>query len=194
MRITDAAGKNFGAKVNERNQISTTAQTLNTADSANHLGNSYNVNTGDVLISGAADSAVLYFKNNEDENVFIDAVAVGLGTGDGGEIAKITVVRNPTAGDIVTDASAVAMNQNRNYGSSKSLTADAFKGKSGGTMTGGNDIIQFYQTRNGRLFGTVGMELQKGNSIGIKINPELISAGINVYAALIMYKEDELLE
>ena len=50
------------------------------------------------------------------------------------------MLRNPTAGTIVSGASAVAMNANRNFGSANTATAAIYSGKVGGTLTGGTDL------------------------------------------------------
>jgi hypothetical protein len=152
-------------------------------------GNAYNINTGDVSFSAAG--TLIYVKNNEDRDLVIEALAVGVGnTGTHSDIGNITLVRNPTGGDLITDATAVSMNQNRDFGSNKTLTVDDYKGKSGGTLTGGNNIAQFYQGANGRLFADINLILPKGSSIGITYDPNLSSGSVNAYAAIICYLKD----
>ena len=105
--------------------------------------------------------------------------------------ARITVVRNPTAGTIVDNATAVAINQNRNFGSNATLSADVYKGATGNTMTGGNDYLLLYQGLSSRLFATISTDLPRGSSIGIKIDPQTSSnTSLAVYAALICYLRD----
>jgi hypothetical protein len=102
----------------------------------------------------------------------------------------VTLKRNPTGGTLISGATNVDMNQNRNFGSNIALTADVYKGASGNTVTGGNDIAQFYQTGQGRLFASIGFDLPKGSSIAIEIDPNLSSGSVNVYAAIIGYVRD----
>lgn len=192
MIIEDGTGTGKKAMVDGNNRVHTSAVTRTESHESIDRGDAYNLNTGVVNLTGSADSALLYLKNNETNSFVVSSIVVGLGSHDGvSDSAVVTVVRNPTTGDIVTDVVNVDMNQNRNFGSSKTLTADAYKGKITGSMTDGDDIILFYQTAPGRLFGSIDLELTKGDSIGIKVNPNLLSGSVNVYAAIIGYVEDE---
>ena len=139
---------------------------------------------------------MMYLKNNETQPIIVEAIAIGSGDIQGGGAASddmiVTIVRNPTAGDIVTDATAVDMNANRNFGSANTL-ADSlvYKGKDGGTMTDGSDAAKLYTGQGSRLFAGINIELTKGTSIGIKIDPNLSSGTINAYAAIICHVKDE---
>ena len=97
------------------------------------------------------------------------------------------MIRNPTGGDLISDATAVDMNQNRNFGSSKTLTADVYKGKSAGTITGGDDIVLLYQGTDSRLFASLILQVPKGQSIAIKIDPKLSSGSVKAYCAAVCY-------
>ena len=132
---------------------------------------------------------VTNFKNQEDEDLFIDAIAVGLTNGTESDIQKITVIRNPTAGTIVSSARTADMVINRNFGSAKQLDDSlAYKGADGETFTDGTDTALFFQSDNGRLFAPVSLILPKSTSIGIEIDTNLSSGSIGVYAALICHQ------
>lgn len=154
------------------------------------LGDAYNLNTGIVaLTDGTVDSAIMYFKNNNPTDYILSALAFGMNT-RGGTIndgAVVTMIRNPTAGTIVDDATAISMNQNRNFGSSKTLTADIYKGAQGKTFTDGTDIGIFNLGSGPRLFASIDFILPQGTSLGLKILPECTGA-VDVYAALIGFK------
>ena len=191
MIFEDGTGTGKKAMVDGNNRIHTSAVTKTEAHDSIDSGDAYNLNTGPINLTGSADSALLYLKNNETNSFVVSSIVIGLGSHDGmSESAEVTVVRNPTTGDIITDAVNVDMNQNRNFGSSKTLTANAYKGKITGSMTDGDDIILFYQTAPGRLFASIDLELTKGDSLGIKVNPNLLSGSVNAYAAIIGYIED----
>jgi hypothetical protein len=190
--IRDGAGQGYLAKVNGNQRLYTNAITVSEDQQATKLGNSFNINSGIITLTDAADTPVLYVKNNEEQALHITAIAVGLGpsTGGSGGIPKVTVIRQPTAGTIVDNATAVDINSNRNFGSSNSLTVDAYKGATGNTMTDGTDHLILFQTANGRLFATIDEILPKGSSIGIKIDPQASNTSMDVYAALICHLED----
>jgi hypothetical protein len=150
---------------------------------ATENGDSYNLNTGNIGLTSQTESAILYFKNNESRDFIIDAIAIGVdSSGTTGNDSLVTLVRNPTSASFST---AVDMNQNRNFGSSKTLTADVYKGAEAATLTGGNDIAQFYMDAGSRLFAGINFVLTKGDSLGIKIDTDTTAGTTNVYAALI---------
>ncbi len=107
------------------------------------------------------------------------------------EMVKITVVRNPTAGTIVDNATAVDINSNRNYGSSLTLSDSlAYKGATSETMTDGDDHILIQAALSSRVFATIDEVIPKGKSLGIKIDPPAGNTSMVVYAALICHLED----
>ena len=130
---------------------------------------------------------------SHDQDLIIDSVALGIGTSTTlttHNIPKLTLVRNPTGGGIIGSALAVAQNQNRNFGSSKTLTVDAYAGSNSYTVTGGNNIAQFYQGTNGRLFANIGFALTKGDSIAMTLQPNFSVGSTTVYGAWICHLKD----
>lgn len=188
MIIDDGTGTGTKAAVTTTNRLRVQAITESEAQHAIEAGEGYNINTGNITFSAAG--TLLYLKNNEDQDMLIDAIAVGVGTGTTSDIGEITIEQNPTGGDLISDATAVAMNANRNFGSSKTLTADVYKGKSGGTSTGGTDTILFYQGTNGRLFASIDLVVPKGSSIAITYDPKLSSGSVKAYAAAVIHLKE----
>ena len=131
-------------------------------------------------------------KNNESTDLHITAIAVGFGAsaGGSGDPNLITIIRNPSLGTIVSNATDVDINSNRNYGSTNVLSVDAYKGATGSTMTDGVDHILFYQGSSGRLFAPIEEQLPPTKSIGVKITPQSGNTSLNIYAALICHLED----
>jgi len=188
--IEDGSGDSYTAKVDLNKRLHTRSVSLTEHHDSTDLGDSYNINTGVVTLTTANDSAVLYVKNNEEKGLNISAIVVGMGpsTGGSGGIPKITMVRNPTAGTIVSGATAVDISSNRNFGSSNILSADAYKGDGTAmTFTDGTEHIISFQTANGRAFFTVDEILPKTKSIGIKIDPQAGNTSMDVYVALVCY-------
>lgn len=184
MKIGDGTGQGKFAKVGPKNRLHVHSVAEPEAVQSASEGNAYNINTG--LISITADATLLYFKNNEDKDFVVEAVALGSFEGiTHSDDPYITLSRNPTGGDLITDATAVSMNQNRNFGSSKVLDADAYAGKVGGTVTGGNDIAILQVTPGGRSFYTINFIIPKGNSVAIDLTANVSSGSANYYAAII---------
>lgn len=183
--ILDGTGSGKAAAVGNDNRLKTRAITETVIQAANDDGEGFNFNTGPVSITG--NTAIMYLKNNGDRDLIVDAIAVGLGTATVSNPPRLFVVKNPTAGTIVSGASSVSMNQNRNFGSSEVFDGLVYKGASGDTFTDGSDTILFYQNANGRLYASTDVQLPKGTSIGIRIEPQLSSGSISVYAALVCH-------
>jgi len=187
-QIEDGLGSGRRAKV-DRNNALLTQTIMETGDAeASNNGDAYNINTGDIAYTGTGDSSLIYLKNNEDRDLHIDAIAVGVGllTATITDSVRVTLINGPTGGDLISDATAVDMNQNRNLGSTRTLEALAYKGKNGGTVTGGNDIGQFYLSSQSRLYAPIKLVLPKGSSAALKVDLNT-SGGGNVYAAFVCH-------
>lgn len=188
--IKDGTGKGYQLKVGSDNRAQVRAvvepEVIHNAES----GNAYNFNTG--LISITGDATLMYLKNNSDNQFILTGIALGSFEGiTHSDDPYITLVRNPTGGDLISDATAISMNQNRNFGSSKTATVDIYKGKVGGTITGGNDIAILQSTPGGRSFYTIDFILPKGSSIAVKLTANVSSGSANMYCALIGYFKDD---
>ena len=196
--INAGSGVTIGMHVdkNEQAHVFSTTRTIN--EQATSLGNSYNINSGSIALTSSSDSGVFYFKNDEfpvngESSFIIDAIAIGIdNAGTTTKNSTITVVRNPSTGTLISGASAVAMNQNRNFGSPNTLnsTSYAYKGVEGSTITNGNDIAIFFQSAGSRGYYTVDFELTKGSSIGVKLNTYTSSGTTNAYIAIIGHRKD----
>jgi hypothetical protein len=194
------AGSDIGAHVDQNNQLHNFSISQSEAQDANDKGNAYNINTGIIGLTSTSDSAVLFFKNDEppsngESTIIIDAIAVGIGTDDAGatrdEKTTITLLRNPTAGTIVTGATDVDMIQNRNFGSSNTLSSTtlAYKGAEANTFTDGDDFAKFFQN-TARGYYTIDIELTRGSSLGVKMNTQTSAGTTDIYVALICHRKD----
>ena len=190
MIIENGTGNGNKLAINGRNEA-TVFGVIETEDqAAADLGDAYNINTGDIALTGAA--TLLYLYNDEDQDIVINAIAVGIRGSTVADMATVTLTSGPTGGDLISDATAVTSKANRNFGSSKLLKATtlAYKGKTGGTVTGGIDVAQFYMGNNSRLFASIDIELPRGSSLSLKVTGTA-TAG-NAYAALVCHVKDAL--
>jgi hypothetical protein len=137
------------------------------------------------------DATLMYFKNNEDEDFVIKAIALGAFEGlVHSDDPYITLIRNPDTGDLITDGTAISLNQNRNFGNTKTLDADVYKGKVSGAISGGDDIAVLQVTPGGRSFYTIDFVLPRGTSMGIKLTANVSSGSAEYYCALVGYKKE----
>lgn len=191
MVIKDGTGTGKELGINGRNEAKVFAVSESEAQAANDLGNAYNINTGEITGLTAGDATMLYFKNDEEETFVIEAIAVGLRGFTGlTNVAQIYITKNPTGGDLITDETAVTMNENRNFGSAKTLSSGSkvYKGKAAGTITGGSDVALLYAKNNDRGYFPINLEIPRGSSIAVRVESDA-TAG-TCYAALIAHKYD----
>lgn len=190
MIINDGTGTGKQAKVDVANRVHTYAVEVTEAQSALQTGDAYNWNTGNITLTSAANTSVMYLKNSEERDVLIDALALGFKSDTNGsatDMVEITVVRNPTAGDIITNANNVDINQNRDFASSNTFTGNVYKGATGETLlSGGSDLLFVYSGVSTRFFSSsLNMHLAKGDAIGINVKPRASNTSMVMYAALI---------
>lgn len=190
-QILDGGGSGTRATVGADNRLQVRAISETEIVHNAELGNAFNFNTG--LISITADATLMYLKNNADNNLIIETLVVagydGLTHTD---FPDLTIVRNPTGGDLITDETAIDANQNRNFGSSKIANVNVYKGKVGGTLTGGDDLGLLQASKTGRSTYPLNLLLPKGASIGVTLNVSVSSGTANWYCALIGYFKDEI--
>ena len=171
MIIQDGTGKGYSAKVDSNNHLHTQCFTEEQRYvSALHGGN-YNLTTGSIALT-AGESAVFYFKSGEEKVLLVDAIRVYIGNPATAGNFDATLVKNPTAGTIVSGASAGDINQNKNFGSSNVLSSNSvfYKGADGNTFTDGTDAD--YGILAGAGIGEFGNKvvINPGNSLGIKVS------------------------
>lgn len=183
------------ARVDKRNRLQTSSLGESESNYATSLGLKFNVNTGDITLTSAAKTTVLYFKNNDTRDVVIDALIYNLGNSNGTGDVVFEVLRNPTTGGIVTAALPVAVGTgveaNLNYGSTNILNANIYKGATGQavTTTGLSQIFTRNPTPTGRILISPGggVLLPKGTSIAINYTPpvgnttQIVQFALNVY-------------
>lgn len=177
------------AKVYASNKLAVHAVSGSEVLDATERGKGFNLNTG--LISFTADGTLMYIKNNESYDLIIESIIVGLFSGITHSTSPyISVVRNPTGGDLISDASALAGNVNRDFGSNITLAATAYKGKTNGTLTGGDTVGPFQITSGGRSTFPVEFILGPGSSIGISLTANISSGSASAYCAVRCYVKD----
>lgn len=166
-------------------------QTISESESlhAAELGDAYNINTGLVSLSG--DTALLHVENNEQKDMVIEAYATGSFEGvTHSDDPYLILHRNPTGGTLIGTGTAVSINTNRNFGSSKTLTGNFYKGADGATTTGGSQAAILQASGGARGFYTINFILPQGSSATLEVILNASSGSANWYAAAIVYLKD----
>ena len=110
-QIQDGTGSSKKVKVNSNNRIETESViTTSLSTTSKQDGNAYTVGT-DGIFSGSfstgTDNALLYCKNNEDKDLFVDVCVVSQ------DVAGIyKFIKNPTAGTLITNGTVITYSRN----------------------------------------------------------------------------------
>lgn len=191
MIFEDGTGSGNKAKVDSDNRVHTQTISFSEYEQAAIEGRAFNVNTGLVSYTGTGENAAFYLKNNEDKDIFLQAIFVGVTTRSGTvtDAVTATVIRNPTGGTIVDNAQSIDL-VNRNFGSNETFDVTAYKGANGYTLTGGDatPVLLHIQGDNSRVFGSVFLVLPKGSSIGIKLDLNT-DGSANVYCGFTGFRK-----
>jgi len=185
--IIDGTGNGKEAQVDANHRLKIQGQTETEQVHAAKTGDAYNIHTGAITLSAAGTA--LYVKNNEDRDLVIQGMVVALGTASTSDSAEVLTYKNITAGDLLTDATPVDFQSNRNYGSSTTLTVDAYKGKSAGTVTG-DQVGLYYMSASSRMFAEVNKVLPKGATMGVYVDPKLSSGTVKMYCVFVTHLRD----
>jgi len=189
LEVKDGTGDGYSARVDAGHSLHTFAITTNEKKQATEDGDAYNINTGVITLTDAVDTPLLYVKNNESRTFHIDLIVLYAGTSTGGTATlgvEYTVVRNPTAGTIISSTPTDApMESNANFGSNNIATVDAYIGATGDTMTDGTDHDILKHTLLSRVEVPIEVSLTNGSSIGIKIKPPTSNTSLETYCAIL---------
>ncbi len=176
--IDDGTGTGKKAKVDSTNRLQTSAVTEPIADHAAESGVKFNINTGDITVTNATKTTMLYIKNTGSDEIVISALIYNLGTtASGSGDVKIDVIRNPTTGDIIDNTNDVEAGNgteaNQNFGSNLVLNADIYKGATGETLVNGSTSVSTRSaSATGRIVVTLGsIVIPKGSSIAVNYTP-----------------------
>ena len=186
--IIDGTGKGFEAKVDKNGRIHTLSVSEGFNVESAIIGKNYNLNTGSISLTSANESAVAYIKNNEDENFIIEKILVILGesTGGTGDLV-VELIRNPSTGTIIDNATNFSIEGNRNFGSVREFDSLTYKGLEGYTLTNGTLFADTTRSSAGTVvaFDSDVIILPKGASICVNITPQTSNTSMSVKVAII---------
>jgi hypothetical protein len=167
--ITDGTGKGNSAGVDRTNRLLVRNVSETIFQNAAEEGEAFFIGTPIITATTAGESALIYIKNNEDDQLVLGAFfLIAEATASGSpNMFRINWYRNPTS--ISSGTAIPALNQN--FGSSNTLDADIEYGAEGSTVTGGSlaatlsfPIGQFNQL-------DANLVLEKGSSVAITVTP-----------------------
>ena len=189
-QIRDGTGTGNLSKVDATNRLHVFGTQLTTQQSATDREDSFNLNSGTVAVAVSTEQGILYLKNNEDRNLRITGVIGIIGASTNGTETNIKMYKNPTTGTLISTGTAADTNSNRNFGSSKTFTADVFKGDGSATVTNGTVHIESIVGLLTRVFFTLDEILVKGDTTAITFTIAGNDSSTNCMAAIICHLED----
>ena len=190
--IEDGSGKGFSVKVDAENRLYSRSITETEFDHAVRNGDSFNVNTEFLVITGSTEIPIMYLKNNEEEDVILSAWFVGTDNNVGTPTRNglLRVYFNPTSGTLISSGVDVTP-VNRKGGSSGTIELDVKAGGDGFTAVGYDPTAVLFQTQgaSSRAFGNVQLALSKGSSVVITYLPNGAEP-VDIYTGFQLYKSE----
>lgn len=190
--IQDGTGEGWSLKIDSEGRLYNQAVNDSAIEYAAQEGRAFNINTLFLPVSSSGENALLYLKNNEEEDLIVAAWFIGTdnaaGTPSRQGLAAVYV--NPTGGTLIASASAITP-VNRRIGSAETLDVLAYSGGDGFTITGQQTDPVLYQTQgsSARTFGSVYLVLPKGSSLAVTYTPNGAQP-LEVYTGFQVYKQD----
>jgi hypothetical protein len=191
MNIHDGTGSGVMAGVSETHRLLVDADSHDAIITSATDGKAFKFGTDIITLTSANVSGVFYLKNGEEANLIISEILfqANQSTGGASGIGTWKVIRNPTAGTLISNATATPIRQNFNFGSTRTITADAFKGVEGATVTGGNDftIQNGFTVPNRVIAPFTAIILPRGSSLAVTFTPPAgntsiaVSVGISAF-------------
>ena len=189
-RIYSAGASVKGLIVDSTGSALVRATSQTRSQEAAVAGDSFNIGSGIINLTTANESALIYYKHFEAQELVIDSLIIGIennGT-DVNNTALVKVKSNATAGTIVSTATAAPIRYNRNFGEVSALdNSIIYAGAEGHTITDGTDWGYLY-ANSGRNVIPLDIVLNRGNSFGVTLDLQANSlTDIDVYVLLVCH-------
>lgn len=180
---TSLHGQNKTIVYTTRNRLNTYATTRPEYAEAAETGKAYILTSGWVTIANLSQNAMLYLKNTSGNPYRIQRLGAG-----GGNAFELDLLRGPTTGTIITDASP-ATTSGMNPRLQTPLDATAFKPTAASkTFTNGTNIHPAIVAANTPFVENFGgaLSIEPGGTIGLRITPKSATSS-NYYVNMIVY-------
>ena len=187
-QIQDGTGSSKKVKVSDSNRLFVESVTRSEREEEALLGEAYIVGSGFVELTTTGTSAVLYFKNNEDEDLVITRFLIGVKKSSGGTENFVTgiIYKNPTS--MVSGTTNSLILNNVNFGSSNTLNIDSEIGQTGALLAGGSAYLATVAPTENLTAEDASTILPKGSSIGVFITPPPGNTSIEVGIGINLHK------
>lgn len=167
-QIQDGTGKGYVAGVDSKNRLITSTINETTFQHASEQGDAFFLGTPSITLTNAAESAVFFIENNEDQPLIIGEFFITADATTGGtpNMFKVSWYKNPT-----NISGTLSSSLNQNFGSSNELDATIRFGAQGAGVSGGTLVatLSFPIGQFNKL--EANLVLEKGSSFAITVTP-----------------------
>ncbi len=189
-QIRDGAGTGTLVRVDKAQRLNIAGTTKTLQQNATDNSDSYNIHSGTVIVSVSTEQGILYLKNNDSRDFHITAIVGIVGKSTNGTEVNFKMYKNPSTGTLISTGTAADTNSNRNFGSSKTFTADVFKGDGSATITNGTVHIESIFGPLNRVFFSLDEVLTPKDTTAITLTIAGNDSSTNCQAAIIGHLED----
>lgn len=184
-----------GAKVDSNRRVHVHATTDSSQHEATAAQRGFNINTGWITLTDAANTDVLYFKNREAADFHVEGIIFGYDTeANGTATAKVRATITKSIDEtsvVVTDGVVCPVVSNNYVGSGKTLVADVFIGNTADTIhTGGSVHAHFGQSDFTETRISLEMSVPNGQNICVSVDPTASTDSFPLYVALVGHITD----
>ena len=190
-QIQDGTGSSKKVKVSSSNKLFVESVVRSEREEEGILGEAYNVSTGFVRLTSANQSSVLYFKNNEDEDLIVTEFlfAVRGSTGGTTRHIRVDIIKNPAS---MSSGSGTDLNiSNINFGSSNTVNSDSEIGQEGSTLNRGTTYLLLVAPLDNLTTEVASTIIPKGSSIGVNVVPPTSNTALDVNVEIKLHKLTE---
>jgi len=194
MKIDDGTGGGYQAQVDKLNRMHSATVIRSERDAAIIDARAFIISSAVITLTSAAETPILYFKNNDSRDLYLDVFISNFGTSTGGgtnDIVLRTYANIDDSSTIVSNAVDASIG-NANLASSVTFTGVAYKGATGDTIVGGTDVGTFIRksTSEGDVIQTSAVA-PKGFNTLFSIEPPTGNTSMDVTITQFVYYIDK---
>lgn len=189
-RIQDGTGGSKFAKVNDNNKLETVAIVTDIQQDASINKRLYRVSVPVINLTSSSESAILYFKNNENAfNLIVPEIIIACGgsTGGGKRLVQSVGRAGIVSGTIVSDtnpASIIPLNTSV----TTAPAIDVYVGGEGKTAVQALDIPSYAGfPQNSRTPSPFFITVEPGNNVALTIQPPAGNSSLDVQIDIRVY-------
>ena len=191
-QLIDGTGSKRKAKITQNNELLTDSIVKSSRDQQALDGEAYIVGSGFVTLTSDLPSAILYFKNDGQDDLIITRFLVGVRSSVGATTTENHVrgiiYKNPTG---MTSGTGLDLSINNiNFGSSNTIDSTSEIGQEAAALVGGSPYLATVAPVEQLTSEEAATILPRGTSIGVLVIPPAgnstgtgiqVSVGINVH-------------